>query len=147
MATHFTYADGTMLTFEVRSLGSFGEGGGGPCGDSVFGTKGYYVRDVGFFDYRNNPIPIDDAEHPKPKSAGSFGNFLKAVRTRKIEDIHGNPEQGHISCAHIHLGNIAFRLQRSLVFDPAAGMFVGDDEANAYLKRDYRKPFEVPEIA
>jgi hypothetical protein len=36
---------------------------------------------------------------------------------------------------------------RSLEFDPKSERFVGDDEANALVKRDYRKDFEPPQLA
>ena len=45
-----------------------------------------------------------------------------------------------------HAGNIAYRLGRSLEFDPATERFK-DDEANQYLKRDYREGFDVPQLA
>ena len=35
--------------------------------------------------------------------------------------------------------------RRKLVFDPAAETFPGDEEANRYLKREYREPYVVPE--
>jgi hypothetical protein len=54
-------------------------------------------------------------------------------------------EEGFYSCALVHLGNIAYRLGRTLDFDPATMKFTGDAEANAMLKRDYRAPFVVPE--
>ena len=145
-ATSFTYADGTMLTFEVRNIGSFWEGGGPKCGNSFFGSEGYYVRGAGFFNYKNEPIPLPkDAE--LPTTNGRIGNFLKAVRSRKPEDLRAPALDGHISCVHCHIGNIAYRLQRSLDFDPATERFVNDDEANQYIARDYRENFEVPEIA
>lgn len=140
----FTYPDGTILTFEVRNMGSFREGGDDDCSNSVFGTKGYWVRNKGFFDYENKPIAVEAAA---PESAGKFPNFFKAIRSRKWEDIHGNPEEAFNSCAHIHLGNIAYRMQQSLIFDPATDTFQGNDEATKMLKREYRDPFTVPQIA
>jgi hypothetical protein len=38
-----------------------------------------------------------------------------------------------------------YRLGRTLEFDPETERFVGDDQANALLTRDYRKPFVVPQ--
>jgi hypothetical protein len=52
----------------------------------------------------------------------------------------------HISCAHCHLGNIAYRLGRSLEFDGKAERF-NDAEANKMISRDYRKGFAVPQLA
>ena len=40
--------------------------------------------------------------------------------------------------------NIAYRLGRTLEFDPAKERFVNDAEADRLLTRDYRKPFVVP---
>jgi predicted dehydrogenase len=144
-AINFTYADGTMLTFEVRNLGSFNEACDENCANSAFGTDGYWVKGRGFFGYNGEPIPIPEGVETPP-SKGPYGNFLDTVKSRKWEDIHGNPEDAFVSCAHIHLGNIAYRLQRSLEFDPDTGQFKNDDEANAMLKVDYRDPFVVPEI-
>jgi hypothetical protein len=46
-----------------------------------------------------------------------------------------------------HYGNIAYRVGRKLVIDPATEGFVGDAQANALVKRTYREPYTVPEIA
>jgi hypothetical protein len=102
------------------------------------------VRGKGFFDYQGKPIEVN-AEMPESK--GPFGNFLHAIRTGNPDDNFAPPEVAHAGCAHIHLGNIAYRLGRSLEFNPIIGEFKNDAEANAMLKRDYRDPFVVPEIA
>jgi predicted dehydrogenase len=39
-----------------------------------------------------------------------FANFVKAVRSRKREDLNADIEEGHISTAVIHVGNISQRL-------------------------------------
>jgi len=143
-ATSFTYADGSLMTFEVRNLGSFEEADGGSCGNSFFGTEGYYVRRRGFFDYKNNPIKVDA---PKPEGKHKFAHFFDAIRTRKTEDVPAPPLAGHIACVHIHVGNIAYRMGRSLTFDPKNERFIGDDEANALVSRDYRQGFEPAKLA
>jgi hypothetical protein len=46
-----------------------------------------------------------------------------------------------------HLGNVAWRLGRSVRFDPATYTFGADEEANRYLTRPvYRKPWVLPKI-
>jgi len=45
----------------------------------------------------------------------------------------------------MHLGNISYRLGRSLEFDPVKMKFKNDPEADAMLTRQYRKPFIVPD--
>jgi predicted dehydrogenase len=150
-ATTFAYADGSIMTFEVRNLGSFEEADGGNCGNSFLGTKGYYVRGKGFFTYKENkggpresiPLPTD---LPKEEKADKWQRFFKAVRSRKQEDTPMSPLEAHYSCVHCHLGNIAFRAGRSLAFDPKTEKFK-DTELNQQLTREYRKDFEVPKLA
>jgi len=67
------------------------------------------------------------------------------VRSRKTEELNAPVETAHFSSALAHLGNIAYRLGRRLEFDPARERFVGDEEADRLLTREYRKPFVVPE--
>ena len=155
-ATTFSYSDGSIMTFEVRNLGSFEEAEGGNCGNSFFGTKGFYIYDKGFFSYKEGgkgsakpseraaiPVPADA---PKPERASKWQRFFKAVRSRNVKDLPMSPVEAHFSCIHCQLGNIAYRLGRSLEFDPASERFK-DTEANKYVKRDYRKGFEVPQLA
>ncbi|MBX7257222.1 MAG: Gfo/Idh/MocA family oxidoreductase [Candidatus Hydrogenedentes bacterium] len=142
-ATVFTYADGTMMTFEVRNRFTNDESGV-RVGNIFYGSEGYYVQNKGFFDKDDKPVT---PEEETPKGPSAFENFINAVKSRKPEDIHGNAEQGHLSAAHCHLANISYRLGRSLVFDPATEKFVNDDEANSMLRAVNRPGFEVPEIA
>jgi predicted dehydrogenase len=39
-----------------------------------------------------------------------FDNFVKAVRTRRLNELHADIEQGHLSSALCHLANISYRL-------------------------------------
>jgi hypothetical protein len=150
-ATTFTYADGSIMTFEVRNLGSFEEFDGGNCGNSFFGTKGFYVREKGFFSYKEGKqngreaIPIPD-DATKPEKGNKWERFFKAVRSRKPEDLPMSVLAAHQSCVHCHLGNISYRLGRSLAFDPQTERFQ-DSEANQHLKREYRPGFEVPPLS
>ena len=108
-ATQFTYSDGSMMTFEVRNLGSFWEGGqeSGASTDSVFCENGYYVRNVGFFDYKKKPIEVTEAMlENKPK----FRHFFDAVRSGKQEDVPVSVEDAHVACMHCQIGNIAYRV-------------------------------------
>jgi len=120
-----------------------------------------------------------------------FANFVKAVRSRRREDLNADIEEGHISTAVIHVGNISQRLGKPasakeiqqalealkvnenvvetfaeirqhladngvdiektpltlgpwLAIDSDRERFVKNKAANAFLTRDYRKPFVVP---
>ena len=74
-----------------------------------------------------------------------MANFLAAVRSRNYKDLHADVQVGVTSADLCHLANISYRLKRKLDFDPAAGKFVRDDEANRMLTRAYRAPYIVPE--
>jgi len=151
-ATTFTYDDSSIMTFEVRNLGSFEEFDGGNCGNSFFGTKGFYVVGKGFFNYKKEgklaereAIPVPESA-PKPEKGGKWERFFAAVRSRKPEDMPMSVLDAHYSCVHCQLGNIAYRLGRSLEFDPKAERFK-DTEANQHISREYRKDFAVPKLA
>ncbi len=45
----------------------------------------------------------------------------------------------------MHLGNIAYRVGRTLEFDPVTMRVKNDEEANRLFKRAYRAPYVVPD--
>lgn len=75
------------------------------------------------------------------ESKNHYVDWLDAIRkrTRPICDI----ETGCRSVTVCHLGNIAYKLQRPLKWDPEREVFVGDDEANRLLSRPYRSPWHI----
>ncbi len=74
-----------------------------------------------------------------------FENFIKGVRSRNVKDLTADIETDHLSTALCHLSNISYREGRELRFDGRAERFVSDKEADRHLRRNYRKPFVVPE--
>ena len=65
-----------------------------------------------------------------------------------MEELNAPIEEGHISCALVHLANASYRLGRALHFDPKTEQVIGDEEANRLLSgqdRGYRPPFLVPD--
>lgn len=69
-----------------------------------------------------------------------MGNFYDCLQTRQtpISDIATQ----HRSATVCHLGNIAMRLGRKLRWNPELEEFIGDSEANGWLRREQRKGFE-----
>ena len=55
-----------------------------------------------------------------------FANFIKAVRSRKREDLHADILEGHLSSALCHTGNISYRL----------GAAAGNDAIRERLRAD-----------
>lgn len=69
------------------------------------------------------------------------GNWLECIRTRSRPSSHA--EIGHRSASLGHLTTIAYKLGRSLKWDPAREAFLGDVEANRLLSRAYREPWRI----
>jgi predicted dehydrogenase len=143
----YQYADGTELHCDLRNWFS------GPReaqGVYIFGSKGWMK--VGdnkaevFFGRKNEPGPTFTADDEREDEAAHFENFIECVRSRKTENVTAPIEGGHLSTALCHLGNISYRVGRSLKFDGATERFVGDDEANTLLGRTYRAPYTLPAI-
>ncbi len=114
-----------------------------------FGTEGYMI----FPDYSSYRTFLGPKRAPGPSTSDRsdpmvdlphFKNFLQAVRSRKQDQLTAEIEEGHKSAALCHLANIAYRLGRTVEFDPAKERFVSDAEADKMLSREYRKPFVVP---
>lgn len=131
-----------MIQFEVRHWCTNREDGA-EVGNLFYGTKGYMV--IKGYDTYETFLGQRREKGPSRKAGGDhYANWIKAIRSRKTEDQHGPVETAHMASSLAHLGNIAFRLERVLTFDPAKEKFVGDKEADAMLTRNYRKGFEVP---
>jgi len=75
---------------------------------------------------------------------GHFTNFIEAVRKHDKSILNGPVETAHLSSGLAHLGNIAYRLDRVLTFNPDSETFVDDAEADKMLTRDYREDYVVP---
>ncbi|MBY0513272.1 MAG: Gfo/Idh/MocA family oxidoreductase [Gemmataceae bacterium] len=98
--------------------------------------------------YEYDKFPEDKTEKDLEQHVASalrrhWQNFLKCRedRSRSVSDI----EEGHISTASCILANLSMKLGRTLAFDPAKHVVVGDDEATKLLRRPYRGPWVHPE--
>jgi hypothetical protein len=88
----------------------------------------------------------DEKREPKPVPAykghgGIHGDFIECVKTREkpFRDI----ELAVNTAAVCHLGVIAYELKRTLKWDAAKQEFPGDEEANRYLDRARREPWQL----
>jgi predicted dehydrogenase len=141
---------GKMLQFEVRPWitnheGSFGKGPDNEVGTLFYGSEGYLA--VQYFAYKTY---LGKKREPGPSGKGAgneFATFIEGVRQRKREALGVDIEDGHHSAVLCHLANVAYRLGRTVEFDPSGEQCPGDDKANQLLTRAYRKPFVVPDMA
>jgi predicted dehydrogenase len=142
----YQYADGTELHCDLRNWFS------GPAeaqGIYIFGSKGWMKvgddKTQVYFGRKNEPGPTLTSDESADPGQAHFENFIDCIRSRKTEDLHAPLEEGHFSTALCHLGNISYRLGRSLTFDGATERFVGDEDADRLLGREYRKPYSLPD--
>jgi predicted dehydrogenase len=82
----------------------------------------------------------DPPAHADPVTA-HVADFLRSVRTR--QDPGAPVEVGHASSTLGNVCDIALRLGRRLRWDPEAGAFVGDDDANALRHRPLRGAWAI----
>jgi predicted dehydrogenase len=117
-------------------------------GAEFFGTKGQmFLSRRGKIEVQNDrngkveltikPKPQDDAAHVL--------NFCESIRGGS--KLNADALTGHLSTTLCHLGNIATRLGRSLTFDPQKEQIVGDEQANALVRREYREHWGTPRNA
>lgn len=104
------------LVFEVRGLET------APFKDAAVGvifegTQGYAVMakyEGGLvFDLAGNEVKKFN------QGGDHFANFVKAVRSRNIEDLNADILQGHLSSALCHLGNVSYQLGETVSVDEA----------------------------
>ncbi|MGB5437713.1 MAG: Gfo/Idh/MocA family oxidoreductase [Maribacter sp.] len=82
---------------------------------------------------------IGENEIHLEKIDDQHGNWLDCIKTRKqpISPI----EKGHKACTICLISDIAMHFDRKLQWDPKNEIFLNDEEANAMLHREQRKPY------
>jgi len=109
--------DDALLISDVRGLPikspvDFGLKGGpfNGAANIWFGTEGYavgpnYTSGVAF-DYDGNQL----GKWSGGDYQAHFANFVTAIRSRNYQDLHLDIEDGHLSSALAHLGNVSLRM-------------------------------------
>jgi len=108
------------------------------------GTEGVLDVSREFIDSKPAYIaiqPIKDNEIRLYHSDNHYADWINAVknRTKPVADV----ETGHRSATICNIGNIAYRLRRTLEWDPVIEKFINDEEANQLLTKDYREPYTL----
>ncbi len=136
-----------MMTLEVRPWCSNDEAGGRSFGVMFYGSKGWmtFPNYNGYKAYlgKENELvkQADDGDE-----VHHFQNFIDCVRSRDAEAVNAKAIDGHYSAALSHYALTGARVNRVLEIDTEKEVYKNDPEANAYLTRDYRDPFIVPEV-
>ncbi|HNQ24598.1 MAG TPA: Gfo/Idh/MocA family oxidoreductase [Phycisphaerae bacterium] len=125
------YADGDTILLKSGECGPPEEPGHG----FIEGPRGrvydnYRTEPAGLFDqlrYVPDPPPLLD--------------FETAVRTRQQPG--GNIDVAHRSCSLVNLANFAIRTGRTIHWDPAQQVVVGDEQANRLVDVPLRAPWHL----
>ncbi|MDP8243205.1 MAG: Gfo/Idh/MocA family oxidoreductase [Candidatus Hinthialibacter antarcticus] len=135
---HMKYANGVVLHMD----------GNAPEGGGVFvGEKGSITVDRGRFEV--NPKSLGavgpDAGNSLYVSNDHMQNWIDCIKSRElpIADV----EIAHRSTSVCHLMNIARWTRRKLQWNPDKEQFVDDKDANTYIDRPRRSPWELPKIS
>ena len=125
-----TYGDRKII-FETRGLeieGEDGKAGGNRIGVVFYGSEGRAVQNG----YGSSDIFDGDGKLVRKIRGGSdldhFDNFLAAVRAGDTSMLTADIEDGHLSSALCHLGNIAYRLGEEASVEQIENAVGGDTE-------------------
>ena len=128
----FRYPNGREITHNRPGWGNM----------EVAGTGGRLKRE------KDAAIEGKTGDQREPKAVplykgtgGIYGDFIECVKTREqpFRDIGLAVNSVMLS----HLGSIAYQQQRSLKWDSVAQEFPGDAEANRYMDRARREPWQL----
>lgn len=87
-------------------------------------------------------IAKDDQKGPGVQLIKHCQNFLDCIKDGK--NPNGDIEIGHLSSSLSHLGNIASKTGKGFMFDPKAEKVIGDEQANKFVRREYREHWGTP---
>ena len=81
------------------------------------------------------PLPKVEVKGGPPRRGNHFANFLAAMRSRKVEDLCADIEEGATSAALCHLANVSYRLGELVPFNPRTKAFGDNKDAYEALAR------------
>ena len=136
-----------MLAWELRSFARHHPVDGVEAGLVFNGVDGtLMIRDDGWDVTFKDGSKGPEVQAERGVRGGGWHekNFIDCVKSR--QEPNAPVEVGFLSTTICHLGNICTRLKRDVVFDPKTMTFGHDKAANAYLTKEYRKPYELPKV-
>ncbi|HEU0121505.1 MAG TPA: Gfo/Idh/MocA family oxidoreductase [Bryobacteraceae bacterium] len=120
--------DNGVAVYGDRGMAQFGRFGGRRWSFRVFGEK--------------HELVAEDQHEGGSLDVPHVRNFVDCVRSRNRPRV--DIEEGHLSTALAHLGNIVARTGRTIRYDEKKESLEGDAQATALIGRDYRKHWSTP---
>jgi predicted dehydrogenase len=138
----FLYANGVVVLHADKD-----DAGKAVRGLTFTGSDGKVLVDRGYLASEPAAIikqPLGAHDVRLYQSPGHQRDWLECVRTRRrpLCDV----EIGARSVTVCHLGNLAYWNHRKLRWDPQHWQFLDDTEANLWLDRERRDPWQLPTI-
>ncbi len=145
MMVAYQYEEGKVLLYEDRGWTPYGLHGF-DSGNAFYGTDGYMIFSRrGYFqvyrgkkDEKGPGMSDGPGGHPE-----HMYNFIDSVKSRKQPTAPALT--AHLSCGLVHLGEIAYRVGQVLHFDAEKEKFRDNSKADAFLTKEYREPWKVPD--
>jgi predicted dehydrogenase len=145
LAVHYEF-ETCPVTWEHRCWGAVE-----PTPEFINGVFFYFENETVFVDDQQwaviTPKGIEKKMTVSPESVSQMTfrhmrNFLESVEAGKQPLV--TPEDAYQSTASVLLAIISYKLGRRIVWDAEKQQIKNDAEANALLKREYRKPWVHP---
>jgi predicted dehydrogenase len=140
------------VAWEHRQFAGNNAEKGEEVGCYFYGTEGTFHmgwrKGWTFYPADNKKPPVHEEpqlnEPDQQNIKGLWADLLKCIQTgaKPISDI----EEVHYSTNVSLLGMLSYKLGRSVAWDGQKEVIVGDSQANALLRREYRKPWEYPKV-
>jgi predicted dehydrogenase len=132
-------------------------------GATLYGERGTLKASVFGYDFEplggegavHRDVRLELDEFPEDRTEKDLEHFAAPAIRRQMRDLLAcretrkrpvaDIEEGYISTTACILANLAMKLGRTLEWDHERGRVVGDEPANALLRRPYRAPWVHPE--
>ena len=137
---------GASLIYEMRVSNQY-PFEGEEEGAAVYGTQGYVVignRAWRAYGPKGEKLDAGTSSPSAEHDTAHKQNFVEAIRDGA--KLNFDIADGHVTSSICHMANTAWRVGRKLRFDPRAGRYQGDPEADRHLTRDYREPWVLPKV-
>ena len=111
-----------------------------------------YYGDKGKMEVGRNGAEVTLIGEEKKKLGGpndfqaNVRNFIECVHGGTPDKLNAPIQEGVISTALCHLGNIGTRVNRPLAMSDDGRAILNDDEAQGMMSRTYRKGYELPHV-
>ena len=135
----FDFSDERSITWQGLSCNKHDQGF-----VAFYGTDGTMEVDSngGFRIYSRADKLIEEVPGQSGGQAEHVANFCQAIRAERPDHLNCGIDIAYPSTLLCHLGNIAYRVGRSLQCETDRGQIVADNEAMSYWRRTYAEGWE-----